>query len=95
MAGKFKNNLLFDYLGNILKMKSGTLYKQHIDSDEFESSFSGFMIIKYLSMCQNKGVRNLILANQINLERLPPRILYRFLLVNVPRQNSAFIKYIK
>ena len=95
MAGKYKNTLLFDYLGNILKTKSMDLYQKHIDAIEFESSFAGFMIIKYLSMCSNSAVRNLILANQSNLEKMPSRILYRFLLMNVPRQQSAFIKYIK
>ena len=95
MAGKFKNNLLFDYLGNILKTKSKSLYDQHVDAVEFESSFAGFMIIKYLSMCENKDVRNLILVNQSNLEKMPSKILYKFLLKNVPRQNSAFIRYIK
>ena len=95
MAGKYKNTLLFDYLGNILKTKSTSLYEKHIDSVEFESSFQGFMIIKYLSMSESPQVRSLILTNQASLERMPSKILYRFLLANVPKQYSTFIKYIK
>ena len=94
-TGKYKNSLLFDYLGNILKTKSLDLYRKHIDDVEFASSFQGFMILRFLSMSESKDVRNLILANQLNLERLPARVLYKFLLMNVPRQSSAFIKYIK
>ena len=95
MTGKYKNNLLFDYLGNILKTKSIDMFKKHVDAVEFESSFQGFMVIKYLSMSENPLVRNVVLANQIYLERMPSRILYEFLLKNIPRQSSALITYIK
>lgn len=92
---KFKNNLLFDYLNNILKTKSNDVFKKHIESEEFESSFMNFMILKYLSMSTSRDVRNVVLANQLYLERLPQRVLYRFLLMNIPRQSNSFIKYLK
>lgn len=92
---KFKNNLLFDYLGNILRNKSLTVYKNHIDAMEFESSFSPFMIVRYLSMHPTAEVRKLVLDNQMYLERLPARVLYKYLLIAVPRQTNTFIKYIK
>lgn len=95
MAKVFKNNLLFDYLGNILKNKSKNLYEKHISDDQFVSSFQSFMVIKYLSMHTSQIVRNVVLANQKSLEQLPPAILYKFLLFNIPQQQSAFIKYIK
>ena len=92
---KYKNTLLFDYLANILTEKSLEKFNYHVDSLEFLTSFQGFMVLKYLSMHKSPSVRNLILSNQSALERLSARALYRFLLMNVPRQYSPFIKYIK
>lgn len=92
---KFKNNLLFDYLSNILTDKSLDLYKEHInDVDEFKS-FPKFMILKYLTMSSSEEVRNHILFNYETLERMPNNILYKFLIMNIPRQKTKFIKFLK
>ena len=98
MAGqtKFKNNYLFDYLENILKTKSDDLFEKHINDPDFESSFSPFMIIRYLSMSKAPTVRNIILENQLVFERfIGKRELYACLMAIIPRQNSSFIKYLK
>lgn len=92
---KYKSTLLFDYLANILTEKSETKFNYHVESDEFPTSFEGFMVLKFLSMHKSQAVRNVIFANQIALERMNGRHLYRFLLQNVPKQYSPFIKYIK
>lgn len=86
---------LFDYLDNILKKKSIELYNNHISMTDFESTFSKYMIIRYLSMSTNTIIRNFILINQDKLEALPNKIFYKFLLASVPKQNNSFIKYIK
>ncbi len=92
---KYKSTLLFDYLANILTEKSEKKFNYHVESDEFPTSFEGFMVLKFLSMHKSPAVRNVILANQIALESMNGRHLYRFLLLNVPKQYSPFIKYIK
>lgn len=91
----FKNNLLFVYLENILKTKSYDLYLEHINNEESFKSFSKFMILRYLTMSQNEQIRNFILTNYISLERMPEKILYKFLLNSIPKQYNSFIKYIK
>ena len=92
---KYKSTLLFDYLANILTEKSLEKFNFHVESDEFPTSFEGFMVLKFLSMHKSPAVRNVIFANQLALERMNGRHLYRFLLQNVPKQYSPFIKYIK
>ena len=92
---KFRNAMLFEYLGNILTNKSFETYDKHISSEDFERDFSSYMVINYLSMCQNRSVRDIILDNQVVLERMPQRLLYKFLLLNVPQQRNSFIKYLR
>lgn len=94
-TGKYKNAMLFEYLSNILMEKSAKKYQYHVDDVEFNSSFTGYMIIKYLSMHTKPEVRNVVFVNQIALDRMSGRNLYWFLLNVVPRQSSSFIKYIK
>lgn len=91
----FKNNKLFDYLNNILKYKSEKLYQQHIADEDFQTSFSKFMVLRYLSMCKDYRVQKIILENQVVLERVDNKILYRFFIKYIPAQNNSFIKYIK
>lgn len=86
---------LFDYLDNILKKKSFELYSTHINNYDFDSSFSKFMIIRYLSMSTNVTIRNFILAKQVELEKMPNKLFYKVLLTAIPKQNNSFIKYIK
>lgn len=94
-TGKYKNAMLFEYLSNILMEKSAKKYQYHVDDVEFNSSFTGYMITKYLSMHSKPEVRNVIFVNQIALDRMSGRNLYWFLLNTIPRQSSSFIKYIK
>jgi len=92
----FKNNYLFDYLRNIIQDKSISLYNAHVADCDFESSFSPFMVLRYLSMHKNKKVRDVVLEDQRILENFPEKAeLYKYLLMAVPKQSTAFIKYIK
>lgn len=94
-AKKFKNRNLFDYLKNILKDKNIESYKQHIADDSFDTDFKKFMELRYLSMCNNKNVRKVILDNQFLLEKMDNKMLYLFLINNIPKQYNHFIQYIK
>lgn len=90
----FNSNMLFDVLANILKTKDVELYKQHIQSDSFKDA-SAFMIRRYLSMHPNEKVRQIVFDNYLSLEKMPEKAQYKWLIYNVPRQNSTFIKYIR
>ena len=91
----FQKSYLFEYLGNIIQKKDHELYKKHIADVDFEASYSVFMVTTYLSMSPNENVRQLILDNQMLLEKMPQRVHYKFLLDNVQRCYSSFIRYIK
>lgn len=86
--------MLFNVLGNILQGKSKELYEKHISSNDFQAA-SKFMTLKYLSMSPDQAVRDIVIDNYITLERMPEIALYKWLLANVPRQRSSFIRYIK
>lgn len=90
----FKSTILFDVLGNILTNKSINQYKSHIKSENFKDA-SKFMILRYLTMSPSPIVRQIIIDNYIDLERMPEVALYKWLLNNIPQQTSSFIKFIK
>lgn len=90
----FKSNMLFDVLQNILGTKSIELYNKHINSERFGDA-APFMILRYLSMSNNDNVRNIVIGNYITLERMPAKVLYKWLIGNIPQQKNIFIKYIK
>jgi hypothetical protein len=92
---RYKNTMMFEYLGNIVKEKSIDKYNYHVEDVEFVTSFNGYVILRYLSMHPVPAVRNVVLQNQMALERMTPRAMYRFLLDYVPRQFSSYIKYLK
>ena len=89
-----RSNMLFDVLANILQTKSIKLYKEHIASENFKDA-AAFMVRRYLTMSTNSKVRDIVLDNYINLERMPDTIQYLWLLKAIPRQNSTFIRYIR
>lgn len=90
----FNSNMLFDVLANILKTKSFELFKSHIESDHFKDA-APFMIRRYLTMHPNECVRNVVLNHYLTLEKMPAEVQYRWLIMNVPTQNSTFIKYLR
>lgn len=90
----FKSNMLFDVLANILVSKSEELYEKHIQSENFKDA-AKFMILRYMTMSFSEDVRNIVIDNYITLERMPEKTLYKWLLKNIPKQNSSFIRYIK
>ena len=95
---KFQNNSLFDYLKNILVSKSYKTYEEHVNNKDEFRSFPSIVVLRYLSMCQDVKVRSIVTDNQILLERLDKidhRLLYRWLIDNVPKQKTSFITYIK
>jgi len=90
----FKSNLIFDVLSNILTSKNLNTYNNHIN-DVCWATVSKFLILRYLSMSANPQVRQITLDNYITLERMPETILYKWCLMNIPKQNNSFIRYIK
>lgn len=92
----YNSDILFDVLKNIIFQKSEEIYQKHVSMEEFEKKFNRFMILRYLSMAK-EDVANVILENQISLERFFPsnKMLYKTLLQKIPKQKSGFIKYLK
>ena len=91
----YGQNILFDALGNILQRKSEDVFQKHIAMEDFEKQFPRYMVLRYLSMAKPE-VAQIILDNQLSLERMPSnKIVYRFLMDVVPQQKSGFIRYIK
>ena len=88
---------LFMILGNILVDKSIEVYENHIKNESFESVFSLYMILRYLSMNSNPNVRKIVMDNMENLEHLAesPEIAYKLLLTVVPKTYSRFTPYIR
>lgn len=89
----FKSNLIFDVLSNILTSKNLSTYNTHINH-AYWSTVSKFLILRYLSMHTNAQVRQITLDNYITLERMPEAILYKWCLLNIPKQYNSFIRYI-
>lgn len=95
---KYQNKYIFEYLRNILTTKSMKIFETHINDEENFKSIPTVVIMRYLSMCPDEKVRNIILKNQIFLERLDKishKEFYLWCINNVPKQNNSFIKYIK
>ena len=96
--GKAKPSLdIFMILGNILVDKSMNIYEQHVNSELFESAFSAYMILRYLSMNSNPHVREVVLSHMSVLEGMAdrPELMYKLLLKVVPKTHSKFTPYIK
>ena len=91
----FRSTLIFAVLGNILKNKSMRLYEEHISNDAEWGTVSSFILLRYLTMSASEDVRQIVLDNYISLQRLPVKVLYKWLLKEIPQQPSGFIKYIK
>lgn len=95
---RYTNQYIFDYLRNILTTKSIDIFHRHVNDTENFKSIPSVVILRYLSMCPDERVRTLIMSNQIFLERLDKIShvqFYRWCIMNVPRQSSSFINYIK
>lgn len=90
----FKSTMLFDAMNNILVTKSEDVYHQHIADPNFKD-FTGFICRKYMSMSPDPNVRQIILNNQVILERMDDKTLYKWLMKTVPRQKSGFIKFMR
>lgn len=90
-----QSSILFDVLRNILVDKSDEIFNDHILDELKWKTFSKFMVLRYLTMSYNSKVRDIVLNNILHLDRMPAKQLYKWLLKNIPKQNSGFIKYIK
>ena len=88
---------IFRILGNILVDKDEMLYESHIKNELFESVFSTFMIVRYLTMNQNPSVRNVALNHLTTLEKIAdkPEIVYKLLMKVIPQTHNRFTPYIK
>lgn len=89
-----KSTMLFDVLANILVGKSMDVYEQHISAPDFGMA-ARYMVLRYLTMSASDAVRNVVLANYVVLERMEEKVLYKWLLRNIPRQRSSFIRYVR
>lgn len=87
--------ILFDAIRNILTTKSMDVFYDHTDNEEKWKTFSKFMVMKYMTMSPNPVVRDIVLDNIIQLDRMPPKQLYLWLLKTIPRQHNGYIRYIK
>ena len=90
----YKSTILFDCLNNILVSKSEAVYNRHITDENFKD-VSSFILVKYIGMSPDPEVRQVALDNQETLERMEPKILYRYLMRTVRKQRSGFIKFIR
>ena len=88
---------IFMILGNILVDKDKTLYNTHVANENFESVFSLYMILRYLSMNANPNVRKIALEHAITLEKMGnrPQLAYKLLMKIVPKTHNRFTPYIK
>jgi hypothetical protein len=95
---KYQNKYIFEYLRNILTTKSMKIFETHVNDVENFKSIPTVVIMRYLSMCPDEKVRNIIFKNQILLERLDKishKQFYLWCIKNIPKQNNSFIKYLK
>lgn len=88
---------IFMILGNILVDKETAVYESHIRNDIFQTAFSPFMVLRYLTMNSNPSVRKVVLDNLTTLEGMSdhPELLYKFLMKIVPKTYNRFTPYIK
>lgn len=88
---------IFMILGNILVDKDEKIYESHVQNEMFQSVFSTFMIVRYLSMNSNPNVRKIALDYLPTLERMSdhPELVYKLLLKVVPKTYKKFTPYIK
>lgn len=89
-----KSNMLFDALNNILVSKSLETYERHLASPDFKD-FSRYMCQRYLTMCNDQRVQNIILSNYAMLEHMDEKTFYRWALRSIPQQRSGFIRYLR
>lgn len=90
----FKSTILFDAMNNILVSKSEKTYAKHVSDPNFKD-VSSFILVKYMGMSPDPAIRQMALDNQETLERMPPKILYRFFMRKTPRQKTGFIRFIR
>lgn len=86
---------IFDYLNNILFYKSTEKYQQHVDSVEFDSTFSAFLALRYCTMTKSQNINIFVSTRIMMLEKLPPKALYQFLLKTLPKQPFYRLQYVK
>ena len=88
---------IFMILGNILVDKDMDVYENHINNEMFQSVFSTFMVVRYLSMNSNPNVRKIALDYLPTLEGMSdhPELVYKLLLKVVPKTYKKFTPYIK
>lgn len=90
------NPIFFDYLKNILTQKNINLMNTHIEDQMFNSSYSRYMIHRYLSMSTYPSISNIIINNLYTLEKMKDNEShYKFLMKVIPKIQNSFIRYIK
>jgi len=84
-----KNNNFYEIMSDILMKKSGGNMWEDVN---FRSSFSSFMLARYLSMREEL----MPYAQMINKfqSTLEPEQVYKWAYAAIPKQRNGFIKYI-
>ena len=90
----YKSTMLFDAISNVLTTKSWETYRRHV-SDERWKDCTGYMLRKYMTMVPDQRAQDLVIRNYVQLERLDDKTLYAWLIRNVPRQRSGFVRYVR
>lgn len=96
-GGTGQKSDLFGILGNILVDKDVEMYRRHVSSPGFQTSFPLYMVVRYLSMNQHEEVRRAVLDHQRTIEGLSdhPEMAYRLLMRTIPRTRERFTPYIR
>lgn len=90
----YKSTMLFDAISNVLTTKSWETYRRHV-SDERWKDCTKFMLLKYMTMVPDHRVQELVIGDYARLERLDDKTLYAWLIRNVPKQRSGFVRYVR
>lgn len=80
----------FNILSDILLKKSKCT--MHLEPG-FNTDFSSFMLIRYLSMKPNL-TQYAVILNNYQYNCLTPEQIYKWCYENIPKQKSGFIRYI-
>lgn len=90
---KINKKSFFDYLKNIYQTKDPQLLESDISDRSFNSSYSKWMIHRYLSF--HKPFMEIIKNQQHILESMDNEQHYRYLFHIIPQNRFLFIKYVK
>ena len=91
------NVTIFQVLDNIANRKSDKLYQSHIECENFDKSFSKFILIKWMSMHTDSDIIKKLAEIQQTLDLIPDtKLLYLFLMKALPKPKARItFSYVK